>query len=487
MELTDRLKQIVGGQGFFDSPDVLDRFSRDISFVPHVRPRCVVRPGNSEEVQGIIRLACESKTPVVPVSSGAPRFRGDTVPGVGGAVVMDLSAMKQIVRIDRKNRVAMIEAGVTFEELIPALKKKACGSNMPLPPRRSKSVIGSMLEREPVTMPVFQWDAQDPLLCTEVYFGTGDRFRTGSAAGPGTIEEQWNAGQAQLNPMGPGQFDVARIVQGSQGTMGVVTWASVRCEVVPESQKSFLVGCTDLGQVSDFVYKLLWLRDAEHCVLFNNVIVAALAAKDIDEYASLKSSLPPWLFFFSLAGYQDFPEERIAFQEERIFEAAHRFGISPLESLSDLSAPLLLEILSTPSNDPYWKIGAKGACEDIFFLTTLDRTPGFIKIMSDLSAEHGYDRADIGIYVQPMVQGTCCHCEFTLSYDSSSPKETGRIKSLSLAAVERLQGAGAFFSRPYGQWADRVFRRNTETVNTLRKAKQIFDPCNIMNPGKLCF
>jgi FAD/FMN-containing dehydrogenase len=187
MDLTDRLKQIVGGQGFLDSPDVLDQFSRDVSFVKHIRPRCVVRPGNSDAVQGIIRLACESKTPIVPVSSGAPRFRGDTVPGIGGAVVMDLSAMKQIIRIERKNRVAMIEAGVTFEELIPALKKEGLRLNMPLPPRRSKSVIGSMLEREPVTMPVFQWDAQDPLLCTEVYFGTGDRFRTGSAAGPGTI------------------------------------------------------------------------------------------------------------------------------------------------------------------------------------------------------------------------------------------------------------------------------------------------------------
>jgi FAD/FMN-containing dehydrogenase len=487
MALADTLKNIVGAGDFLDDPDILDEFSADISFVPRIRPRCVVRPNGAAEVQEIIKAATEWGTPLVPVSSGTPRFRGDTVPSMGGAVMVDLSGMKQIVRIDRRNRAAMIEAGVTFHELIPDLKKEGLRLNMPLSPRRSKSVIGSMLEREPVTMPVFQWDAQDPLLCTEVYFGTGDRFRTGSAAGPGTIEEQWKAGQAQLNPMGPGQFDVARIVQGSQGTMGVVTWASVRCEAVPTIQISYLVGRNNISQVSDFIYKLLWLRDVEHCVLINGVTTAALAAKDKSEYESLKNSLPPWVFFFSIAGYQDFPEERIDFQEERIFKAAYGFGVEPQASLNGFSASTLLEILSMASDDPYWKIRAKGACEDIFFLTTLDRTPGFVKIMTDLAVEYKINAADMGTYIQPMVQGTCCHCEFSVPYDLSSRKDAERVKNYSLAAVERLQTAGAFFSRPYGPWADMIYSNDTEVVNALRKAKQIFDPYMIMNPGKLCF
>jgi FAD/FMN-containing dehydrogenase len=46
---------------------------------------------------------------------------------------------------------------------------------------------------------------------------------------------------------------------------------------------------------------------------------------------------------------------------------------------------------------------------------------------------------------------------------------------------------GAFFSRPYGPWADLAYGRFTEGVAALRKLKSIFDPNNILNPGKLCF
>ncbi len=487
MALAEKLKDTVGTENFLDDPDTLARFSGDMSFVPRVRPRYAVRPKNAADVQALIRLARESETPLVPVSSGEPRFRGDTVPSTGGAVMVDLSALKQIIRIDRRNRVAMIEAGVTFADLVPALAREGLRLNMPLVPRKSKSVIASMLERQPVIMPVFQWDAMDPLLCTEVYFGTGDRFRTGSAAGPGTLEQQWNAAQAQLNPMGPGQADIARVVQGAQGTMGIVTWASVRCEALPALQKPFLVGIDNIGEAADFIYTLLWLRSAEECVLLNKVAAAGIAAGDKGEFEALKRSLPNWLFFFSLSGYRDFPEERIAYQEEQIFEAAGRFGVKPVETLPGFSARMLLDRLSKPSEDPYWKLRSKGACEDIFFLATLDKASGFVRIMRDAATEFGYNPDEIAAYVQPMVQGVCCHCEFTLFYDPASRKEAARIKQISAAAAERMQRNGAFFSRPYGPWAALAFERQGDTVSALKKAKEIFDPSNIMNPGKLCF
>jgi hypothetical protein len=164
----------------------------------------VVKPKNADDIQKIVNLANETLTPLVPVSSGPPHFRGDTVPGIGGAVIMDLGRMKKVIRVDRLHRVAMVEPGVTFEELIPAVEKEGLRLNIPLLPRKSKTVIGSMIEREPVIMPKYQWDISDPLACIEVVFGTGDMFRTGQAAGPGTVEEQWAAGGAQKEPQGPG-------------------------------------------------------------------------------------------------------------------------------------------------------------------------------------------------------------------------------------------------------------------------------------------
>jgi FAD/FMN-containing dehydrogenase len=46
---------------------------------------------------------------------------------------------------------------------------------------------------------------------------------------------------------------------------------------------------------------------------------------------------------------------------------------------------------------------------------------------------------------------------------------------------------GAFFSRPYGENARMVFNRDGANVEVLKKVKAVFDPNNIMNPGKLCF
>src|SRR3972149_11243008 len=234
MVAEEKLVKIVGAAKVSHEPAALDGYAGDMSFVNAVRPECVVRPRNAEDVMKIVNLANETMTPWVAVSSGAPHFRGDTVPGVGGAIIVDLSEMKKILRVDRLNRVAMFEPGVTFDELVPAVAKEGLRLNMPLLPRKSKSVVGSLLEREPVTMPRYHWDIADPLNCVEVVFGTGDVFRTGAAAGPGSLEEQWGAGGAQVEAAGPSTSSWYRVIQGAQGTMGIVTWASARCEILPK-------------------------------------------------------------------------------------------------------------------------------------------------------------------------------------------------------------------------------------------------------------
>jgi FAD/FMN-containing dehydrogenase len=216
----EKLVKIVGAGNVSYDQKALDEYSRDMSFVNAVRPICVVKPKNASEVQKIVNLANKTQTPLVPVSSGPPHFRGDTVPGIGGAVIVDLSKMKKIIFVDRARRVAMVEPGVTFGELIPAAEKEGIRLNMPLLPRKSKTIVGSMLEREPVTMPKYQWDISDPLACIEVIFGSGDEFRTGQAAGPGTVKEQWAVGGIQKAPYGPGIASWHRLIQGGAGDYG---------------------------------------------------------------------------------------------------------------------------------------------------------------------------------------------------------------------------------------------------------------------------
>jgi len=196
----ENLMQIEGSGEVLQDAATLEAYARDVSFVNSIRPAYVIKPKTAEAIQRLVKMANETLTPLVPMSSGPPHFRGDTVPGIGGTIVVDLSGMKKIIFVDRARRVAMVEPGVTFAELIPAAEKEGLRLNMPLLPRHSKSVVGSMLEREPVTMPKYQWDMSDPLACTGLFFGAGDEFRTGQAAGPGTIAEQWAVGGMQKAP-----------------------------------------------------------------------------------------------------------------------------------------------------------------------------------------------------------------------------------------------------------------------------------------------
>ena len=94
------LAKIFGSKNVLDSAKVLEEYSKDMSFVHPIRPRCVVKPKDTDEVQRLVKWANETLTPLVSISSGAPHFRGDTVPSTGGAVIVDLSGIKKIVRID---------------------------------------------------------------------------------------------------------------------------------------------------------------------------------------------------------------------------------------------------------------------------------------------------------------------------------------------------------------------------------------------------
>lgn len=237
---------IVGKGNVFDDAETLDEYSRDYSFAPPSKPRFVVRPKNGDEVQGIVKWANETSTPLVPVSSGPPRFYGDTVPSVPGAVIVDLGRMKRIIRMDRRNRMALIEPGVTFSELQPELAKEGLRLSTPLLPRANKSVIGSLLERQPTLVARYQWVILEPLRCLEVIWGNGDRLRTGEAGEYGPLETQWKLGLAQVNPMGPANIDYWRIVSAAQGSMGVAIWASIRCEILPQLHKLLFIAANRL-------------------------------------------------------------------------------------------------------------------------------------------------------------------------------------------------------------------------------------------------
>jgi hypothetical protein len=142
-------------------------------------------------------------------------------------VIVDCSRMKRIMNIDSVNRCAMIETGVTYGELIPELKKHGLRLNIPLLPRKPKSVVTSRLDLEPNLIPKYQYGYVDPLMTLEVVYGIGDDLRTGSASRPGPLE---TLKADKVNPWGPGLVDYFRFLTAAQGTLLIQTCSKIAFE-----------------------------------------------------------------------------------------------------------------------------------------------------------------------------------------------------------------------------------------------------------------
>jgi FAD/FMN-containing dehydrogenase len=483
----EQLIEIVGEESVVDDPETLAGYASDFSFAPSRKPRLVVKARATDEVQKIVQWANQTATPLVPVSSGPPHFRGDTVPSAGGAVIVDLSGMKKVISIDAKNRVAIVEPGVTYTELQPVLAKEGLRLSTPLLPRRNKSVIASLIEREPTLIPRYRWVSSDPLRCLEIVWGNGEKLATGEMGNFPSIEYAQERYFALLTPRGPGQVDYSYLVQGAQGTMGMATWASLRCEKLPKALKLFLVPARRLTDLIDFGYRLLRFRFGDELFFLNSSSLANILEEEPGGIRSLRNELPLWVLVLGLSGRDMLPEEKVDFLEKDVTDIAQQFGLQLTSFVPGTTSQRVLELILNPSRESYWKLSYKGGCQDIFFLTTLDKTPEFVKSMYSAAEAQGYPSSDIGVYIQPVQQGASCHCEFNLPYDPGDPAEVSRMRLLFADASKQLLKEGAYFSRPYGIWADMAYSRDAQSTMVLKKVKDIFDPNHVMNTGKLCF
>jgi hypothetical protein len=236
--------------------------------------------------------------------------------------------------------------------------------------------------------------------------------------------------------------------------------------------------------------ELLLRRIGDECLILDKINLAnILTAHAFGDFDKLTDNLPPWTLIVAIAGYDRRPDERMAIQKKYLSKTCAAFDLTPHSSLPGVAggANGFLELLSNPCmEDPHWKLRPAGTAHDIFFLAPMSKVAGFTMLMEQIIADQGYPAGHMGTYLQPMVQGRGCHCEFTLFPQDSTAAQAARLEKLILDASQRLMHAGAFFSRPYGPWADMVYDSYPEGVAALKKLKDIFDPNHILNPGKLC-
>ena len=451
-------------------------------------PLVAVLPHDTEQISKFIKYIRSLKEiNVVLISSKtSPKFLDDIIIRDNSAII-DLSRMKKISFINKRNRVCVVEPGVTWSELVIHLKERGMRPLAPLLPRPGKSALASILDREPHLIPKKQFDISDPLFCMEVVFGNGEIFRTGEAAGPLSIEKNRKAGAALTNPLGPGQTDIFRIIQGSKGTYGCVSWISMQCDLIPEKREVKFLELNTLEPLVEFIYMAVRKRLIDEAFVINDNLFNAI-------FLPRNSAPKKLVLIYAINGYDFLPEEKISYQLEDSNDILKEMGLSAQNNVISISQKDWEPILDGNSVIHHPKYSDKVIAIDMFYNTTLNRVQNHLLRVQEILKKHNFPSNRFYFYLQPIIQARAANVEFSLLADrpdfKGGKKEVSleKTKSICREIAQLVSKEGGFFSRSYSLINNIAFSENNKILQeSLKKLKRIFDPDGILNKGQLVF
>ena len=466
----ESLQKIVGAKNVVTDRESLKRYGVDQSFVKPFNPLYAVKPSSTEEVQEIVLVANRMGIPVIPYSSGT-NLQGSHIPAQK-AITIDLSNMNKIHLIDPISRNVILEPGVTFSLLQDELKKHSLRALTPIGLPAHASVIGTYLE----FTPLFSWPKYGPweTLTLKIVLPTGEVMGTGQMDIPASkLPYSWTTPYAVIS----------RMFFGAQGTLGVVTKAAITVKTLYEAAKVFFIRFHDLIQMAEAVRKFLRMEVTEEVFVTNPHYLSLLLAKKWpEEFDRLKKKIAPWILVMVVRGYR----EEVELKSLDLKEVAYSLKLTletDLPDLTDAGERVLREIahpMGFLSQNRY-----QGAWNPIFCYTTKGNLPLFHALITSIASKHQYSSEDIGFFLLPLNHGATFYFEPSFYRDPHDKSDSQKVEKLFLEASNKLIHQGAFFDRPYPLWAEGVYSQAPIYHKKIKEIKEMVDPNNIMNPGKL--
>ncbi|MEQ9257928.1 MAG: FAD-binding oxidoreductase [Roseovarius sp.] len=200
------------------------------------RPRAVLRPGSTEEVAAILRLANAARVPVVPVSGNTGLTKGTEAEG---ALMLSLARLNRIREINPQGRIAVVEAGV----ILSALHEAAGAHDLIFPltfGARGSAMVGG---------------------CLSTNAGGSNVVRYGSTRGLCLGIEAVTPEGRVMNLMSAlhkdnSGYDLRDLLIGAEGTLGVITAAVLKLFPKPRAYATAMVAAPDVTSALDLLYRL---------------------------------------------------------------------------------------------------------------------------------------------------------------------------------------------------------------------------------------
>jgi glycolate oxidase len=227
----DPLVAIVGAANVLAGEALSDDYTHDECLsVPPGKPACVVKPGTTAEVAAVVAWAASSGVPLTARGSGTG-LSGACIP-VDDGVVVSMERMASIVEIDLGNHVAVVQPGVTLDQLDKATAEH--GLVYPVFPGENSASLGGNVATNAGGMRAVKYGVtRHQVLGVEAVLGTGEVIRSGGKFVKATSG-----------------YDLTQLIIGSEGTLAIVTEAILRLYPRPAHAATVLAPFATLDDVT---------------------------------------------------------------------------------------------------------------------------------------------------------------------------------------------------------------------------------------------
>ncbi|MBU4034647.1 MAG: FAD-binding protein [Proteobacteria bacterium] len=448
-----KLRDIVGKDHVTTIPEELTCYSYDGTGQEYP-PAAVAFPGSTEEICRIMQLASATPFPVVPRGAGTG-MSGGALPVAGGLVLV-MSRLNRILEIDRDNQVAVVEPGVINGDL----RTEAGRHGLYYPPDPASmqfcTMGGNVAECAGGPSAVKYGVTRDYVLGLEAVLPDGSLIHTGVRTAKGVVG-----------------YDLTRLLVGSEGTLAIITRITVRLLPAPETRTTLLVLCHTMVEATTLVATIL----AHHTP-------CTLEYMDRTALSIVRDKLP-----------FPFPEEAGALL---LIELDGRQDIVPiatrqLTEFLQTQPGIILNRTAANSGEADQLWAARRAISPSSFslkphkmsedvVVPRSRLPQLVSCTEKLSRE-------LGITIFTFGHAGDGNIHVNIMLDRNIPQEVQQANTAKQLLFEEVLRLGGTLSGEHGIGLTKAPYLDMEldppTLALMRRVKNLFDPQNILNPGKI--
>jgi len=450
----ETIKDILGTGNYLDNPEEITPYATSWRGGYNGKSPLVVLPTSVNQVQEIMKLCSREKIPVIPQGGNTGLVAG-CVPIAGKEIIINLSRMNKIRNIDKAGFALTAEAGVILQKLQETAAENAMFFPLSIGSEGSAEVGGIISTNAGGTAVLRYGNMRDLVLGLEVVLPDGT-----------LLQKLPNVKKDNTG------YDLKQIFIGAEGTLGIITAATLKCFPQPSEKTTIFTALDDLNHAIEF----LNLIKSDALTAFEFISQKALELA-LHEMKGLRNPFPQPAKYYLLAEFSSMEIEGLitkALEQNLIKDAAIAGSIQQAREFWQLR-----ENISESAR----KVG-RGIHFDIsipiakipYFLekTTKKALEKFPKLVSFPFGHLGDGNIHYNFYLPKDI-------------DEKNFISTAReLKKIVYDAVMDLQGS---ISAEHGIGIERredfLLYKPVLEIELMRKIKKALDPDNIMNPGKV--